>query len=109
MTPQGRVAERGRGFASADKPPGQGEQLPAAGKGPAKGTQEVPAVGEIMGRSSHPCPTKKLPFPRAEHPTLHNPHSAWDKSSEQHMELLVVPRGQLRQCCNRGWQRLTEP
>lgn len=55
MTHQGRVAKRGRCFASSDKPLGQGQQLPAAGKGPAKGTQEVPAVGEIMGNS---CPQK---------------------------------------------------
>lgn len=63
MTHQERVAKRGRCFASADKPLEQGEQLPAAGKGPAKGMQEVPAAGEIMGSSSHPCPTKSCLLP----------------------------------------------
>lgn len=74
----------------------------------AKGRQEIPALGEIMGSCSHSCPTKSCLFPELS-PTLHNPHSAWDKNSEQHVGLLVVPRGHLRQCCNRDWGSFTEP
>lgn len=103
MRHQGRVAERGRCFSSADKTE-RAAPRSGKGKGPAKGTQEVPAVGEIMGSSS---PTKSCFFPELSSPTLHNPHSAWEKNSEQHMELLVVPRE--LGCCNRDWQRFTEP
>lgn len=67
MTHQGREAKRVRCFASSDKPLGQGQQLPAAGKGPAKGTQELPAVVEIMGNS---CPPKSCLFPELSIPAL---------------------------------------